>query len=119
VYVLFSFVDWLSGLAGPSSCGCGVLSSLGVLVFCWLVFFALVVSFASQDSETPKGPSSFPCLNKVSPFLNCFGGSWNEIQTAQLRFGGEVAGGGRIKHLELEVVLIVSPGPNSVWGFCF
>jgi hypothetical protein len=60
-----------------------------------------------------------PCLNKVSPFLNCFGGSWNEIQTAQLRFGGEVAGGGRIKHLELEVVLIVSPGPNSVWGFCF
>jgi hypothetical protein len=93
VYVLFSLVKlachagWLAGWP-PPLLWCALSSGCS-----GLVCFALVVSFALlRIAKSKRVLPLFPVFEQVSPFSTACMASWKP--TAQLRFGGEVAGRG-------------------------
>jgi hypothetical protein len=88
VCVLFSLV--IGCLAGPL---CGVLSSLGVLVFAGL--FALLWWSPShlRIAKPPKGSFLFPVFEQVSPFFSTALVALEKKPWHSSVFGGEVAGG--------------------------
>jgi hypothetical protein len=105
VCVLFSLV--IGCLAGPL---CGVLSSLGVLVFAGL--FALLWWSPShlRIAKPPKGSFLFPVFEQVSPFFSTALVAHGKKNLAQLRFWWR--GCWRLEEsneLELEFVLIFFP----------
>jgi hypothetical protein len=91
VCVLFSVV--IGCLAGWPPFLCGVLSSLGVLVFAGL--FALLWWSPShlRIAKPPKGSFLFPVFEQVSPFFSTALVAHGKNTWHSAVFGGEVAGG--------------------------